>query len=102
MINNCGIMIDWSVSSGVNTPAQNFSSDNEFIFFFGEVATFEFWPEIVEPPEAAALTAAEKFDEFGQRPPASLASPRAFVFVNFLTARRSSHSRTIERSKKLN
>lgn len=34
--------------------------DDEFIFFFCKVATFEVRPQVIDPPKAATLAAAEK------------------------------------------
>ena len=79
--------------------------DDEFVFFVGEVATFEVGAEVVDPAEAAAFAAAEEAGGFGEGAPAAFAvgsdvgdeaiifffGPCSFVGVCFLTARRSSH-----------
>ncbi|MFS7978399.1 hypothetical protein Hanom_Chr10g00915051 [Helianthus anomalus] len=43
----------------------------EFIFFFGEVATFEVRAEVIDPPETAALAAAEESGGLRKGPPAA-------------------------------
>ncbi|KAL3814022.1 hypothetical protein ACJIZ3_015290 [Penstemon smallii] len=40
--------------------------NNELIFFFRKVATFEVGSQIIDPAEAAALPAAEESGGFGQ------------------------------------
>lgn len=79
--------------------------DNELVFVFGEVASFEIGSQVIDPAEAAALAAAEEAGGFGQRAPAAFAvgpdvsdetiifffSPSPFVCVSFLTARRPPH-----------
>jgi len=80
--------------------------DDEFILFFGEVATLEVGAEVVDPAETAALAAAEEAGGFGEGAPAALAvssnvryksvifffGPCTFVCVSLLTARGSSHN----------
>ena len=75
--------------------------DDEFIFFFSEVASLEIGAEVVDPPEAAALATPEKASGFGEGAPATLTmssnvryepvifffGPCTFVCVCFLTAR---------------
>ena len=79
--------------------------DDEFIFFFSEIAAFEVRTEIVDPPETAALAASEKAGGFGERAPAAFAvssnisyeaiifffGPCTFVCVSFFAARGPSH-----------
>lgn len=80
--------------------------DDEFIFFFGEVATFEVRTEVVDPPETATLAAPEETGGFGERAPAPFTvssnvryepvifffGPCSFVCVSFLTTRGPSHN----------
>jgi|APAra0007618257_1042622.scaffolds.fasta_scaffold00859_16 hypothetical protein len=75
--------------------------DDEFVFFLGEVSTLKVRPEIVDPPETAALATAKKSGGFGERSPAAFSMsfnvgdeplvlffrPCSFVCVSFLTAR---------------
>lgn len=79
--------------------------DDNFIFVAGEVSSFEIRPEIVNPPETAALAATEETGGSRERSPAAFAvgfdvrdeslvfffSPSTFVHVFFLAAGRSSH-----------
>ena len=46
--------------------------DDELIFLFSEITSLEVRPQVIDPPEAAALSAAEKAGGLGQRPPAAL------------------------------
>lgn len=80
--------------------------DDELILLLGEIAALEIGPEVVDPPEAAALATSEQPGGFRQGPPAPLAvrpdvrdqpivlllRPRAFVRVRLLAARRSPHA----------
>jgi len=79
--------------------------DDELVLLLREVAALEVGPEVVDPPEAAALAAAEQAGGLGQRSPAPLAvrldvrdepvvlllGPRALVGVRLLAARRPPH-----------
>ena len=79
--------------------------DDELVLLLREVAALEVGPEVVDPPEAAALAAAEQAGGLGQRAPAPLAvrldvrhepvvlllGPRALVGVRLLAARRPPH-----------
>lgn len=79
--------------------------DDELVFLLGEVSTLEVGAKVVDPPEAAALAAAEKTGGLGERAPAALAvgsdvgdeavvfllTPRSLVGVRSLAARRPSH-----------
>jgi len=47
--------------------------DDEFIFIFSEIASFEVRPQVINPPEAATLATAEEAGGLGKRPPASFA-----------------------------
>lgn len=84
--------------------------DNKLIFFLGEVSAFEIRAQVVDPPETAALAAAEESGGLGEGAPATFAvgsdvsdkpfvfffSPSALVGVSFLTARRPSHNRPLQ------
>nr|GMC78325.1 hypothetical protein BHM03_00060017 [Ipomoea batatas] len=84
--------------------------DNKLIFFLGEVSALEIRAQVVDPPETAALAAAEESGGFGEGAPATFAvgsdvsykafvfffSPSALVGVSFLTARRPSHNRPLQ------
>ena len=75
--------------------------DDNFIFVAGEVSSFEIRPQIVDPPETAALAATEETGGSRERSPASFAvfadvineklifffSPSSFVHVSFLATR---------------
>ena len=79
--------------------------DDELVLLFREVAALEVGAEVVDPPEAAALAAAQEAGGLGQRAPATLAvrldvrheavvlllGPRALVGVRLLAARRPPH-----------
>ena len=47
--------------------------DDQLILLLGEVAALEVRPEVVDPPEAAALATAEEAGGLGQRSPATFA-----------------------------
>lgn len=47
--------------------------DDEFIFIFSEIASFEVRPQVINPPEAATLATAEEAGGLWKRPPASFA-----------------------------
>nr|GMC83463.1 hypothetical protein BHM03_00060017 [Ipomoea batatas] len=84
--------------------------DNKLIFFLGEVSALEVRAQVVDPPETAALAAAEETGGLGEGAPATFAvgsdvsykafvfffSPSALVGVSFLTARRPSHNRPLQ------
>ncbi|KAF1896688.1 hypothetical protein Lal_00034387 [Lupinus albus] len=96
------------MSCRVNSSAHKLPSyfDDDFIFFFGEVATFEVRTEVINPAETAALAASEKTSSFRERTPTTFTmstniryksiifffSPCTFVCVSFLTTRRPSHN----------
>jgi len=75
--------------------------DDELILFLGEVAALQVRPQVIDPPEAAALAATEEARRLRERPPAALAvgpdvrdeplifffGPCTFVRVSLLTAR---------------
>lgn len=75
--------------------------DDELILFLGEVTAFEVRPQVIDPPEAAALSATEEARGLRERPPAALAvcpdvrdeplifffGPCTFVCVSLLAAR---------------
>lgn len=75
--------------------------DDELIFFLSKVSSLQVRPQVIDPPEAAALPAAEEPGGLRQRPPAPLAvgpdvsyepiifffGPCPFVRVGFLTTR---------------
>jgi hypothetical protein len=79
--------------------------DDGVVLLVGEVATLEVWPEVVDPPKAAALAAPLQPGRLGQRPPASFAvgldvgnqtqvfllGPCTLVRVCLLAARRPPH-----------
>ena len=79
--------------------------DDELIFVLSEIASLEVRPQVIDPPETAALSAAEEAGGLGQRPPAALPvssdgrdqpivlflGPCPFVCVSFHTTRRPSH-----------
>jgi hypothetical protein len=87
--------------------------DDELVLLLREVAALEVGPEVVDPPEAAALAAAEQAGGLGQRAPATLAvrldvrdesvvlflGPRALVGVRLLAARRPPHGGRRTRTK---
>jgi hypothetical protein len=80
--------------------------DDDVVLLVGEVASLEVWPEVVDPPEAAALAAPLQPRRLGQRPPATFAvgldvgdqtlvfllGPCALVRVRLLAARRPPHA----------
>ena len=86
--------------------------DDEFVFLLGEVAALEVWAEVVDPPEAAALAAAQQARRLGERPPSAFAvgldvgdeplvlllGPGALVRVRLLAARRPPHVSNSEES----
>lgn len=47
--------------------------DNELVFFVGEVTTLQIWPQVVDPPQATALAAAQQAGCFGKGSPAAFA-----------------------------
>jgi hypothetical protein len=79
--------------------------DDELVLLLREVAALEVGPQVVDPPEAAALAAAHKSGGLGKGAPAPLAvrldvrhqtvvlllGPRALVRVRLLAARRPPH-----------
>ena len=86
--------------------------DDEVVLVGGEVAALEVWAEVVDPPEAAALAAAQQARRLGERPPAAFAvgldvgdeplvlllGPGALVRVRLLAARRPPHVSNSESS----
>jgi hypothetical protein len=47
--------------------------DDEVVFFLGEVAALEVGAQVVDPPQPAALAAAQQPRRLGERPPAAFA-----------------------------
>ena len=75
--------------------------DDDVVFLLCEVAALEVRPQVVDPPQPAALAAAQQPRRLGKRPPAALAvgldvgdealvlllGPGALVRVSLLAAR---------------
>lgn len=107
------VVLDLVVRSPRQTPSNErpfvtkkaVQFDDDLILFFGEVAPLEVRPQVIDPPEAAALATAEEARGLRERPPATLAvrsyvgnelvvlllGPCALVCVSLLAARRPSH-----------
>jgi hypothetical protein len=80
--------------------------DDDVVLLLGEVAALEVGAQVVDPPEAAALAAAQQARGLGERPPAAFAvgldvgdeplvlllGPGALVRVRLLAARRPPHA----------
>lgn len=79
--------------------------DDDFIFFFSEIASLEIRPKVIYPPQSAALAAPKQTSSFRKGTPAAFTmgadvtdealvfflSPSTFVGVGFFTARGPSH-----------
>ena len=88
-----------TTSWGLLVTKEAMELDDELIFLFSEISPLEVRPEVVDPPEAAALAAAEESGGLWQRSPAPLPvgpyiryqpiifllCPCPFVRVSFLT-----------------